>query len=95
MIKTSICLLLLVTLTGCFNQSADVEPEWCVDSDKRIERFDACLKLLPAGPDKTVYNDWAEVVSTCDNISYVQAKVWRPEGCLAWQNSMSGNKDDR
>lgn len=61
--------------------------EWCIDTAKRIARFDECLKLIPKGPISTEYNDWEEVIEMCDSISYSQSKVWRPEGCLAYKNA--------
>ena len=75
----------LLVLSGCMPEKQVAG--WCINQEKRIERFDECLKLLPYGPDTTVYNDWAEVVSECDDISYAQAKVWRPEGCVAYLNA--------
>lgn len=82
-----IALTVMFLLAGCMEMPEKQVAGWCVDQEKRIERFDECLKLLPYGPDTTVYNDWAEVVSECDDISYAQAKVWRPEGCVAYRNA--------
>lgn len=79
--------LAAVALTGCTGDPQKTRAGWCVDQEKRIERFDECLKLLPYGPDTTVYNDWSEVVGKCDEISHAQAKVWRPEGCEAYLNA--------
>lgn len=40
--------------------------------------FDDCMKLLPAGPTTTNYNDWSEVISECTNsarlLSFRQSK---------------------
>lgn len=33
----------------------------------RNTAFHQCMRALPAGPQSTKYNDWAEVVSACDN----------------------------
>ena len=35
------------------------------DSKERAASFENCLKLLPASPQFTHYNDWDEVVSEC------------------------------
>lgn len=35
------------------------------DRAKTQEYFEACLKLVPKGPQSTHYNDWAEVVEEC------------------------------
>lgn len=85
MIKTSLCVSLVLALSGCGPKPP--ETKWCTDEEKRIERFDQCLKLLPSGPATTEYNDWSEVVETCDGISYSQAQVWRPEGCTEYLNA--------
>ena len=34
------------------------------------EIFNECMKMLPAGPVATKYNDWDEVVSECGNQAY-------------------------
>lgn len=44
----------------------------------RKEIFDDCMSRLPAGPQITHYNDWDEVVSTCDNVSYYQMNTRFP-----------------
>ena len=40
-------------------------PQYELDQDLRAKTFQDCLASLPAGPDETVYNDWAEVVYEC------------------------------
>lgn len=42
--------------------------------------FDQCLKNLPNGPQKTHYNDWAEVVSQCRYASSEMSN--RPHGVM-------------
>ena len=54
----------------------------CVDGDKpfiqtsgpdqciRAEHFKICMQALPAGPEKTRYNDWDEVVAECSSVAY-------------------------
>lgn len=39
--------------------------------------FDNCMKLLPAGPQSTHYNDWDEVVQECRFTAYRMAE-YRP-----------------
>lgn len=63
---------LSLLLAAC---SDDRYPVYEVRPDKRIERFDACMKALPPGPQSTHYNDWDEVIWQCDNIAYYQSKV--------------------
>lgn len=36
----------------------------------RIELFEKCMRLLPKGPERTVYSDWDEVVSECGTQAY-------------------------
>lgn len=46
-----------------------------VDQQRRAERFDACLKNIPVGPQQTKYNDWAEVIDACSRAAYYQAII--------------------
>lgn len=72
-----ILIALLIVLSGCSDSP------WCaqgVNQKIRRERFDSCLKNIPKGPQTTKYNDWAEVVSQCDNIAYYQS-MEKPKGC--------------
>ena len=59
-------LLVVLALAGC-DQGLRANPE------VRAERFDACLKNVPAGPQHTKYNDWAEVVRACESAAYYQS----------------------
>ena len=47
------------------------------------EIFNECMKILPAGPLSTKYNDWDEVVKECRYTAYYLAKrrraVVKPE----------------
>lgn len=45
------------------------------DQQERQRIFKECLSLLPAGPVSTQYNDWAEVVSECEDAAYYQSLV--------------------
>jgi hypothetical protein len=75
----AILLVLLVAVAGCERKPV---PEDMTLAEARalyrVERFEACMKALPAGPAQTKYNDWAEVVSECDMVSYYQANARWP-----------------
>jgi hypothetical protein len=49
-----------LALVGC------ADPNQSARGELRRQYFVECMKLLPAGPTGTKYNDWAEVVSECD-----------------------------
>ena len=55
-------------LAGC-NQFTEPTVDQCL----RREIFTSCMASLPAGPAATKYNDWDEVVSSCENVAYYQA----------------------
>lgn len=57
-----------LALTGC------TTCKWEADQEVRREYFETCLALIPDGPESTTYNDWAEVVDTCDDTAYWQSK---------------------
>ena len=38
------------------------------------EIFNECMKILPAGPLSTKYNDWDEVISECSSSAYYLSK---------------------
>lgn len=59
--------LLAVVLTGCEMDTTGL------DQCQRQELFRQCMKLLPAGPEATKDNDWAEVASACDNVARDQS----------------------
>lgn len=68
--KIIAALLLAAALSGC-----DSGPfvQWEPDQELRAELFKSCLASVPKGPDKTVYNDWAEVVAECESSAYYQS----------------------
>lgn len=68
--------LIATTLTACnpYPGTAASEFQWLTDPVIRAERFDACMKALPAGPVSTHYNDWSEVVDSCETAAYRQAQ---------------------
>lgn len=57
----------LLTLAGC-------SEVWKTDQELRTKLFFKCMEALPAGPQKTMYSDWDEVVAECDNIAYYQVR---------------------
>lgn len=59
-----------LVLTACFEP---VKMTWTIDQCKRAEVFQQCLRSVPAGPQATKYNDWAEVVSECDDAARYQS----------------------
>lgn len=62
----------LLLLAGCA-QSPDELNRNAQRGLLRHEYFVECMKLLPAGPQTTHYNDWNEVVSACDSAAYYQS----------------------
>jgi hypothetical protein len=73
MYKILFVALIALLCAGCNFES--VAPEkWETDQKLRREIFKECMKLLPAGPQETKYNDWDEVVAECDNVAYYQSR---------------------
>ena len=66
MLKRAIVGLLLLLSVGC----EPITPTYIPDQCLRQQLFEKCLNLLPAGPQTTMYNDWDEVVKSCDHQSY-------------------------
>lgn len=60
-LKIAAALLLLTTLAGCGPVP---------DQELRRQLFKECLSVVPKGPERTVYNDWDEVVSECGRQAY-------------------------
>ncbi len=68
-----------ILIAGCS------EYQYTADQCMRQELFKTCMSALPEGPKSTHYNDWDEVVSTCDQVSYRQSirlKSSIKEGCI-------------
>lgn len=75
MIKKLIFALLAgVVLTGCIRRDPTYTEVYGVDQEKRVELFNQCLERVPVGPTAVKYNDWDELVRSCDVISKSQAK---------------------
>ena len=66
----TIALLAIAAASGCTEH-----PQWATDQELRQEMFFRCLGELPAGPESTQYNDWAEVVDECGSQAYSLARV--------------------
>ena len=65
-------ILLALALTACGQHSSettayasDTDDVIVTDQCLKREIFTECMKILPAGPQATHYNDWDEVVSQC------------------------------
>jgi hypothetical protein len=57
-----------LALVGC------ADPNQSARGELRRQYFVECMKLLPAGPSTTQYNDWAEVVEACDTRAMYQSR---------------------
>lgn len=71
-----------VILAGCEQPEPVQEPEPKVrcqyDQDIRREILMECLRVVPAGPAATKYNDWSEVVEECgDQAGYLSLRGCR------------------
>jgi hypothetical protein len=60
-------LVALALGTGCEEQRT--EADQCL----RRQLFAECMKMLPAGPAQTHYNDWSDVVEECGSQAYYQS----------------------
>lgn len=65
-------LLAGLLLVGCEKAPRDLARE-AERGRVRHEYFVECMKLLPAGPQVTKYNDWDDVVDSCTQSSWYQA----------------------
>lgn len=65
----------LTVLAGCAQADKPEAPKWATDQCQRREIFQQCLKLLPAGPVQSKYNDWDEVVEACSDVAYWQSRI--------------------
>ena len=60
--------LLVMALVGCEHREEPV-----IDQCMRREIFFACLSALPKGPERTKYNDWEDVVDSCEHAAVRQS----------------------
>lgn len=66
-------LLLITSLLSACGDGEEVyimKNRHIADQCMRVKLFENCMKSLPAGPVATAYNDWDEVVSECNRISF-------------------------
>ena len=59
--------LIALALCGCYDRPDIPAPKSDYDQCLRAELFQQCLRLAPAGPVSSHYNDWAEVISECQS----------------------------
>ena len=65
-----LCALSSIMLLAACQPSPDTStPDQCI----RAELFQQCMKALPSGPQFTRYNDWDEVVNSCERAAYSQS----------------------
>ena len=64
--RTLLAVVAIIALAAC---EAPNGPDQCM----RQQKFDACMKALPAGPVSPHYNDWSEVVEACGTEAYRQS----------------------
>lgn len=60
-----------LALSGC-GENVLPEPSKS-DQCMRREIFLQCMASLPKGPEKTTYNDWDEVVESCEKAAWKQS----------------------
>lgn len=77
MVRLSLAVVAMIGLAGC---EEPVYPKYANDQAVRARLFKECLAALPAGPVVTKYNDWDEVVNSCDSSAYRQS-VYCYENC--------------
>lgn len=57
-------------LSGCEEAKY---PQWEVNQELRHQLFVECLGKIPSGPLSTTFNDWSEVVDSCENAARFQS----------------------
>lgn len=67
--NTLIAISIAGLLAGCSDEPNDIVKDQCL----RVELFQQCMKSLPAGPVATHYNDWSEVVTSCEAAAFYQS----------------------
>jgi hypothetical protein len=76
-------LLSLLLLAACHDDKPFID-ERVANQCLRRELFNECMKMLPAGPVATKYNDWDEVVAECGSQAYYMShrrESTIPQGC--------------
>ena len=64
----------ILLAVGCTRIPAEQQTYQVADQCLRREIFQQCLATIPKGPERTVYNDWAEVVNECESAAAWQSK---------------------
>ena len=67
-------LLLPLLLIACGKDDKPFIDERVANQCLRRELFNECMKMLPAGPLATKYNDWDEVVAECGSQAYYMSQ---------------------
>jgi len=70
MMKFIVATILAIFVLGCDFLFPEPDVRWEIDQRLRQELFFKCLDKIPQGPERTKYNDWAEVVEACDEAAY-------------------------
>ncbi len=70
-LRIAVVAVVVLWVAGC-DKAGSFEP---TDSDQcmRAKLFKECLAALPAGPAKTHYSDWDDVVDSCESAAYYQS----------------------
>ena len=74
----------VLLLAACGKDDKPFIDERVANQCLRRELFNECMKMLPAGPVATKYNDWDEVVAECGRQSYYMSQRKEstiPAGC--------------
>jgi hypothetical protein len=78
--KKLLILLVPFLLVGCEDVGSYSQYE--TNQPLRRQIFLECMNALPAGPITTRYNDWDEVVSSCESAAYYQSQQCIAGPCL-------------
>ena len=66
--KRVLLALSFIAMTGC-------KTCWMESNKSERQRiFKECMASLPLGPQTTHYNDWSEVVDSCEDVAYYQSQ---------------------
>ena len=77
-------LLTVLLLAACSKDDKPFIDERVSNLCLQREIFNECMKMLPAGPVATKYNDWDEVVRECGKQAYylsIRNESTIPQGC--------------
>ena len=70
--KKLLVIMIVLLLSACGDKPV-MQNSHALDQCMRTVLFQQCMKLLPAGPMATKYNDWDEVVSECNSTARSQS----------------------